>query len=127
MWLLLGLYIGSGLVVSLLAFAWFFKLMLLLLISGHGIYAIRKHALRITSRAIIQCWLNEAGQWHLRTRSGQEYEGKLLGDSLITPVVTILNFKCQQFYLPVTLTIFPDAIEREAFRRLRVYLKTVLA
>lgn len=122
--LLLSIYLATVLVISLLSLAWFFKLILFILVSWQTWRAISQHALRIAKQAISQCALDEAGRWHLTSLSGQEYVGQLLGDSLISPTLTILNFKVPHRYFPLVLIILPDAIETNAFRRLRVYLRT---
>lgn len=59
----------------------------------------------------------------LVTRNGNEVSGQLARDSLVTPLLTVLNF------LPInkkrvrSVVIFPDSMDKEAFRELRVQLK----
>lgn len=103
------------------------KLLLLLAVSIYVWYAITRFALRTSSSAIMQCWLDEKGLWNLQTKTGRLYRGILRGDSLITPYLTILSFKINKRYWPLAITITPDAIDKEAFRRLRVYLRTTYA
>lgn len=59
----------------------------------------------------------------LLTRGGGEVQGRISGSSVVTPLITILNV------LPLAkegaryVVIFPDSMEKERFRELRVLLK----
>ncbi len=61
------------------------------------------------------------GQWLLRHQL-TTYQVRLSTDSLITPWLTILNFKSNDGR-KFTVTIVKDNINKEDFRRLRVRLK----
>lgn len=100
------------------------SLLVLVFVSVYSWHAITRFALRISSAAITQCWLDEKGYWNLQAKNGRLYQGILRGDSLVTPYLTILSFKINQRYWPLAITITPDAVDKQEFRRLRVYLKT---
>ncbi len=102
---------------------WWLSLLLLVFASVYSWYAITRLALRSSSAAILQCWLDEKGHWNLQARNGRLYQGVLRGDSLVTPYLTILSFNINQRYWPLTITITPDAVDKQEFRRLRVYLR----
>lgn len=59
----------------------------------------------------------------LTMRSGDQFTGHLLHDSLITPFLTVLNVLPQGAYLARSIIILPDSLDRESFRQLRVWLK----
>lgn len=59
----------------------------------------------------------------LTTRSGDQFTGHLSHDSLITPLLTVLNVLPQGAYLARSIIILPDSLDKESFRQLRVWLK----
>ena len=59
----------------------------------------------------------------LTSRSGEQVAGKMLPDSLITPLLTVLNVLPQDAYLARSVIILPDSLDAESFRQLRVCLK----
>jgi len=65
-------------------------------------------------------WMPD-GEW-LLTRNKQQVVVKLASDSLVTPFLTLLNFKTAEGR-KFPLIIFKDNIDSEDFRRLRVRLK----
>jgi toxin CptA len=123
---LLGLvYLGALVVIYLLHIPIGLKILLWLGSSGYVWYAITRFSLRTAALAIEYCYLDEKGNWHLQTKNGQLYNGILCGDSLVTPYLTILSFRIKRHHWPLAITITPDAIDGEAFRQLRTYLRTV--
>ena len=59
----------------------------------------------------------------LTSRSGGQVAGKVMPDSLITPLLTVLNVLPQDAYLARSVIILPDSLDAESFRQLRVCLK----
>lgn len=59
----------------------------------------------------------------LFTRDGSELEGTIMGDSLVTPLLTILNVLSLPNQRKISVIIFPDSLGVEHFRELRVLLK----
>jgi hypothetical protein len=59
----------------------------------------------------------------LITRNGNEIPCQLARDSLVTPVLTIVNFLPANKQRVRSVMIFPDSMGKEAFRELRVLLK----
>lgn len=57
------------------------------------------------------------------TRGGYEFSGKVSRDSLITPMLTILNVASQEAKIVRSVVIFPDSMDKEDFREMRVLLK----
>ena len=50
-------------------------------------------------------------------------EAKVLGSSLVLPYLAVLNLKVPNRSLPFYVLVFPDNVDAESFRRLRVWLK----
>ncbi len=65
----------------------------------------------------------EHGNVVLLTRDGREISGQLARDSLVTPVLTILNILPVEKQRVRSVVIFPDSMDKEQFRELRVLLK----
>ena len=55
-------------------------------------------------------------------RNGKEISAQLARDSLVTSVLTILNFLPTGLQRVRSVVIFPDSMDKEAFRALRVQL-----
>ena len=59
----------------------------------------------------------------LFTRGGDELQGQVLRDSVVTHVLTILNVLPQGKRTARSVIIFPDTLDKELFRELRVHLR----
>jgi hypothetical protein len=59
------------------------------------------------------------GAWLVRTRDGREREARLLPGAYVHPLLTVLRLAAER---PVSVVLFPDSLECDAFRRLRVRL-----
>ncbi len=61
--------------------------------------------------------------WSLRIDENDFFSVVLLPSSVIIPWITILHFKTDRKVIPVV--VFRDSLERDDFRRLRVFAKIV--
>jgi hypothetical protein len=121
---------------------WLFRL--LLAVHGLAFLAVCFSAINIAGKGIVflalfiscyyLCWLkilqqrvgsivrcvcvNE--QWVLLDCEGNEYQAELLGDSLVTTILIILNFRVVNSRRRKSLVLFWDSLDRDTFRRLRV-------
>jgi toxin CptA len=59
----------------------------------------------------------------LATRGEDELKGQVLRDSVVTPVLTVLNVSVQGMKSTRSVVVFPDSMDKERFRELRVLLK----
>lgn len=57
------------------------------------------------------------------TRGGSGFFGRIASSSIVSPYFVVLSVKLEGHRMPVFRTFFPDALEADAFRELRVYLK----
>ena len=88
---------------------------LFLLWSGYRQCWLR--VLQRSSRAIVKC-VATADKWLLVDRLGREYEVKLVGESLVTTVLIILNFGAAH----PALILCSDSLDADTLRRLRALL-----
>ena len=62
------------------------------------------------------------GRWRLKTGAGAEYWARLT-DGYAHPLLVVLNFRLESGGRR-SVTLVPDAVDGEALRRLRVWLRT---
>lgn len=56
-------------------------------------------------------------------RDGSKLIGQIAGKTIVSPYLVLLRIKPEGRYRPVSRVIFPDAMDMDAFRELRVRLK----
>lgn len=56
-------------------------------------------------------------------RDGSTLIGRIAGSTLVSPYFVLLCLRPEGHYRAISRVIFPDAMDREAFRDLRVHLK----
>lgn len=93
-----------------------------LLLSAALVYYLRRDALLLLPSSPVGLRVEE-GSATMFTRGGSELSGKIASDSLVTSVLTILNFSRQEAGKMRSVVIFPDSMDKEDFRKLRVLLK----
>ena len=95
--------------------------LVILLVCALAYYLIRHAWLLLpTSYVAIRIEGNSAV---LITRGGKELSGQVLHDSVVTPVFTVLNVLPHGKRRVQSVVIFPDSLDRELYRKLRVLLK----
>lgn len=98
------------------------KLVLLMLLISASFYYLRKYALLLLPSSVIAVRIKD-GDIFLITRDGQECSGVILNNSVVTPVMSILNVLLRGQARASSVVIFADCMEAERFRELRVILK----
>lgn len=87
-----------------------------------GFFLLRDALLRF-SGSVIVIELAEEGACVLTDRAGRERKGAVLGDSFVSSFLTVLHCRLVGQRHGRSVVIFPDAVEEDAFRRLRVWLR----
>ena len=59
----------------------------------------------------------------LTMRNGEQLRARVLSNSLVTPLLTVLNVLPHDTYFSRSIIIMPDSMDADAFRQLRVCLK----
>jgi toxin CptA len=90
---------------------------------GSAWSTLRRHGFRTLRHSLIALRLDADCRCEFQTRAGAWHEAALLGSSFVSPYLTVLNLKPAGGRLVKHLVIFPDAVNAEDFRRLRVRLK----
>ncbi len=117
------LHVLALIVIYLLTVAWPIKagLSILCLISAY--YLCWHVAFMRSKNAIIACYVVDEF-WVIETRAGKSFEVELLGETFVSAVLIVLNFKIQKTGKRRSLILMPDSLSKDIFRRIRVYLGT---
>lgn len=86
-------------------------------------HAMHHHALRRGSRSVVALDFSDREQLRVRTRDGHWHAGQVLGSSLVSPALVILNIRLESRRLPVHVVIPGDGADAQDLRRLRVWLR----
>lgn len=62
------------------------------------------------------------GDWLLITAAGEQLDAELQASSYVHPCLVVLNFRLPGRHRSRSLALFPDALDSEIFRQLRVRL-----
>ncbi len=94
------------------------KLILCLGVIFHGYYLCRY---KILKQKITTCYLVD-DQWILKDQRGKEHIAQLLGNSIVTTFMIILNFKRIENKKCESMVLYRDTLPKTQFRQLRVLL-----
>lgn len=103
--------------------AWPLKALFGIVLMGSLVYYLRRYAWLRSDRSIIEAEIKPDCICALRTLRGEWHRGKLLPSTFIAPYLVILNLALEDGPGRLAVVIFPDAIDAERFRELRVLLK----
>ena len=109
-------------VVALLPLAFFIKVVISVIIFCAVFYFLYRDVWLLTpsSKVAIRLMGSDIA---LISRDGKELNGHVLRSSLVTPAMTILNVAYTGKMRIDSVVIFPDSMDAERFRELRVLLK----
>lgn len=108
---------------------WQIKLLIIVTILMMAVYAICMHGLRILPWSLVALEINPKNELNLQCLNGRQMLNvKVSEESIATQYLVILRYKPHDTYklqglFSRHLVILPDAIEANAFRRLRVWLR----
>lgn len=120
--LLLAAAHGAALfAASVLAVRWV-QLALYVLLSLNLAYLLWREAL-LRSPASCVGLVFEPDRLALVQRNGVVVAARLLGDSLVTPWLLVLNLKPEGARWARRVVVLPDSLDKEPFRELRIWLK----
>lgn len=94
-----------------------------LALAGNLAWTLRRDALRHSPNALVALTLYPDCRCQFTTRAGVTQEATLLGSSFVAPYLTVLNLHPEGRRLARHAVILGDAVDAEAFRKLRVKLK----
>lgn len=93
------------------------------LLAGSCVFHLRRDGWLAAQNSIHCLHFDPNCHCSFQTRNGSRFEAKLLGSSLVTPWLTVLNLKPETSPIARHAVILPDSADDETFRRLRVLLR----
>ena len=99
------------------------KLLLGAAIAASCAWSIYSSALLRAKRAIVELEVGEGASVSYRVRGDIWRAARLLDSSFVSPRLTVLNLRPEGGRLTRHLTLLPDNVDADAFRRLRVLLR----
>ncbi|MBI5750861.1 MAG: hypothetical protein HZA59_01780 [Hydrogenophilales bacterium] len=99
------------------------KILLGVILAASLMQSLMREAWRIGSSSIVELQCEREGGVLAKSRSGKEFEARVLGSSFVAPYLTIVLLKPAASRRVRAVLILPDALEPEMFRQLRVWLK----
>jgi len=121
--LLLFMHFLSLLLAWLMPLPFWFKLLISPALLASGAFYVKRDALLTAPDSTIALQVHSDCQCEIQNRQGEWVDAELLGTSFVAPYLTVLNFKIAGKRLAKHVVIFPDAVNSEHFRQLRVLLK----
>lgn len=94
-----------------------------LLILTSLVVHLRRDCQLVAHNSIIGLRLDQKCNFSYQTRNGTWLEAKLLGSSMVTPWLIVLNFTQKKSRLVRHTIILPDSADTEMLRQLRVLLR----
>jgi toxin CptA len=121
---LLGAMHGIAVVsLSVLPIPLWLRLAAVILVGWSFFHGLAKHASRRSPSAIRGLRIGDECRCEVALADGEWFEVELESGMLVTPFLTVLNFRRHEDGKHLPLVIMPDTIDSEGFRKLRVVLK----
>jgi len=120
--LLFSAYTTSLLIVLILPASLFAKAAFVAVLIISLRYCLRRDAWLLLPASHVVIRLDGA-RIVVRSRMGSDISGRVSRDSVVTPLLTVLNVLPQGKKNMRSIIIFPDSMDEERFRELRVLLK----
>ncbi len=120
---LAGVHLGGALLIGVVPLHGLFKTGLWALLLASAVQAIRLHGLRTASRALVELELDTEGLCAVRQNRDAHWHAAEIVQTLVHPWLVMLVLKPEGRARRLSLVIAADAVEAEAFRRLRARLR----
>lgn len=108
---------GSAVVVLLLPFTFWLRILILAVLLVYGALVFNRHVLLRASDSIIRLCKLDRERWRVTTRSGA-VEANLRGDSTVTALVSVLRFDDVNGKRLLPCIIFRDSLPADSYRQL---------
>jgi len=86
-------------------------------------WSVRRHAFRTSPSALVELELYEDCTLSACTADGKWLQYTVVGSSFLSRVLTVLNLRAEGTWRLRSVLISADCVDRDAFRRLRVWLR----
>jgi toxin CptA len=92
-------------------------------IAASAAWTVRGHAFRTAASAVVELELYEDCTLSACTADGRWLRYRMVGSSFLSRVLTVLNLRAEDAWIVRSVLISADGMDRDAFRRLRVWLR----
>ena len=100
---------------------WWAQGLIAIIVIASLVYSIKKQVYYSTRHAVREFRTDEGKTWYLIETRGTELTATLMGDSLVTMGVLVLNLRLAN-KSKRSIVVFKDAVDASTFRQLRVIL-----
>ena len=121
--LLLCMHFFSLLLIWFIPFPLWLKLLISPVLFASAAFYLQRDALLTLQNSTLALQIHSDCQCEIQNRQGEWEDAVLLGTSFVAPYLTVLNFKMADKRMRKHIVIFPDTVDSEHFRQLRVLLK----
>jgi hypothetical protein len=119
---LLLFIIGSLIITLLLPVSGWLRWPLLLILFLYGMHLMQQHALLTSPDSVLGFKKLDESRWQIITRRAV-YEGKLLGDSVVSGIVSVLRFSVQGRRTPLSCVVWRNSLPSEDYRKMMTLVK----
>jgi toxin CptA len=92
-------------------------------LAAYWLVFIRRQFLLLTPDSAMAIEISSDNQLSIQTRRGEWGEYNVLGNTYVTPWLTVLNLRQSGGRATRRIVILPDSVDPEDFRKLRVWLR----
>ncbi len=124
-WFIGVLHLGGMLIVGLIPISILIRLSLFALLVASLMHILLTHALRSSPHAIRKVTFEHDGEWALERRNEELLGPCRLCSHFVHRWLVILQLRCTRGRLPISLVVTADAVDGDAFRRLRARLSSL--
>ncbi|MBC8007886.1 MAG: hypothetical protein H7X76_07555 [Prolixibacteraceae bacterium] len=86
-------------------------------------FHIRRDALQLSDKAIVELLLKDGAQCELAFRNGETLTGTIAGSTFVTPLLIVINIRPDGQGRSRAAILMPDSAPAEDLRRIRVWLR----
>jgi hypothetical protein len=116
-------HLVAAIVLAITPLAIAFRVLLGALVVASAWHCLRRHALRVGPHAVAAMEVERDGNVQLTLRSGAEIRGRILGDSFVNPLLTVVNLRDHDSGKRHAVVLAADSADPQALRVLRVWLR----
>jgi len=118
-----GAHAAAGLALLQLDLVHWAKVVIWALICASLARVLLRHAFLRTRGALVEIELSEHDGANVRTRHGEWQQARVLPTTYVSPLLSVINVRVPPRFCARHMVIAADSLDREDFRRLRVWLR----
>lgn len=120
---LVGACVSIVVLIALLPIPVWARVLCALVVTCATAYSLSRYAQLHIPQSITALEVGSKGEFRCFTRAQDWCDAEVLGSTFVTPWLTVLNLSLPGNRLVQHVVIMPDAVDRDAFRHLRVWLR----